>query len=150
MEATTLLIRDHEAVKKLFAQFDGAGDAAYKTKKDLFETIKTELLIHMDVEEAVFYPVVKALPSEEAKDGIREADEEHHVAKLLIHEISAMKPEDEQYDAKVTVLKENIEHHVKEEEGEMFPRAKKRLSKERLEQLGDEIEERKESLKGDD
>ena len=139
MEATNLLIRDHEAVKKLVEKYDGAGDQAYKTKKYLFDTIKT-----------VFDPVVKALPSEEAKDGIREADEEHHVAKLLIHEISEMKPEDEQYDAKVTVLKENIEHYVKEEEWEMFPRAKKRLSKERLEQPGDEMEERKDSLKGDD
>ena len=149
MEATTLLIKDHETVKKLFEEYDGAGDEAYKTKKELFETIKSELLIHMDVEETIFYPVVKALPSEEAKDGIREADEEHHVAKLLMSEISKMKPEDEQYDAKVTVLKENIEHHVKEEEGEIFPGAKKRLSKERLEQLGDEIEERKDALKGD-
>jgi iron-sulfur cluster repair protein YtfE (RIC family) len=147
MEATTLLIKDHEAVKKLFAQFDAAGEASYKTKKAIFETIKSELLIHMDIEETIFYPTVKAQPSEELKDEIREADEEHHVAKLLMAEISAMKPDDEQYDAKVTVLKENIEHHVKEEEGELFPNSKKQLSREMLEQLGDEMEERKEALK---
>ena len=112
MEATTLLIEDHEVVKRLFEQFESAGEAAYKTKKAIFETIKSELLIHMDIEESIFYPTVKAQPSEELKDEIREADEEHHVAKLLIAEISRMKPEDEQYDAKVTVLKENIEHHL--------------------------------------
>ena len=149
MEATTLLIKDHEAVKTLFEQFEAAGDAAYKLKKSIFETIKSELLVHMDIEESIFYPAVKAQPSEELKDEIREADEEHHVAKLLMAEISEMKPEDEQYDAKVTVLRENIEHHVKEEEGELFPNTKKRLSKEMLEQLGEEMEERKESLTED-
>jgi iron-sulfur cluster repair protein YtfE (RIC family) len=148
MEATTLLIQDHETVKKLFKQFEAAGDEAYKTKKEIFERIKTELAIHMDIEESIFYPTVKAQRSEELKDEIREADEEHHVAKLLIAEISRMKPEDEQYDAKVTVLKENIEHHVEEEEGELFPNAKKKLGKELLEQLGEEMEERKDALKG--
>ena len=146
MEATSLLIKDHEAVKKLFEQFEAAGDAAYKVKKAIFETIKSELLIHMDIEESIFYPAVKAQPSEELKDEIREADEEHHVAKLLLAEISKMKPEDEQYDAKVTVLRENIEHHVEEEEGELFPNTRKRLDEEMLEQLGEEMEERKEAL----
>ena len=147
MDATTLLTKDHDTVKALFKQFEDAGDTAYKTKQTIFETIKSELLIHMDIEESIFYPTVKAQPSEELKDQIREADEEHHVAKLLLAEISRMKPEDEQYDAKVTVLKENIEHHVKEEEGELFPNTKKRMSKELLEQLGEEMEERKEALK---
>ena len=146
MEATTLLIKDHEAVKKLFEQFEAAGDAAYKVKKAIFETIKSELLIHMDIEDSIFYPAVKAQPSEELKDEIREADEEHHVAKLLLAEISKMKPEDEEYDAKVTVLRENIEHHVEEEEGELFPNTRKRLDDEMLEQLGEEMEERKEAL----
>lgn len=109
--------------------------------------IKSELLIHMDIEETIFYPTVKAVPSEQFKDEIREADEEHHVAKVLMVELSAMKPEDEQFDAKVTVLMENIQHHVKEEEGELFPNTKKRLSRQRLEQLGDEMEERKEAIK---
>ena len=149
MEATRLLEADHKVVKELFEKFDAAGDDAFRTKQALFETIRSELLVHMDIEETIFYPTVKATPSEELKDDVREADEEHHVAKMLMKEISAMKPEDEQYDAKVTVLKENIEHHVKEEEGEMFPLVKKRLDKARLEQLGDEMEERKELLRGE-
>ncbi len=149
MEATRLLEADHKIVQDLFEKYDAAGDDAFRTKQALFETIKSELLVHMDIEETIFYPTVKATPSEELKDDVREADEEHHVVKLLMTEISAMKPEDEQYDAKVTVLKENIEHHVKEEEGEMFPLVKKRFDKARLEQLGDEMEERKETLRGE-
>ncbi len=149
MEATRLLEADHKIVQDLFEKYDAAGDDAFRTKQALFETIKSELLVHMDIEETIFYPTVKAAPSEELKDDVREADEEHHVVKLLMTEISAMKPEDEQYDAKVTVLKENIEHHVKEEEGEMFPLVKKRFDKARLEQLGDEMEERKETLRGE-
>jgi iron-sulfur cluster repair protein YtfE (RIC family) len=137
MDATKLLETDHETVKQLFARYDAAGDDAFRTKQALFETIKGELLVHMDIEESIFYPNVKATPSEELKDDVREADEEHHVAKMLIGEISKMKPEDEQYDAKVTVLKENIEHHVEEEEGEMFPLVKKRLSKERASSVPD-------------
>ena len=146
MDATTLLTNDHDAVKKLFEQFEAAGDGAYRTKQAIFETIKSELLIHMDIEETIFYPTVKAQPFEELKERIRESDEEHHVAKLLLEEISRMKPQDEQYDAKVTVLKENIEHHVEEEEGEMFPDTRKRLGREMLEQLGEEMEERKAAL----
>lgn len=149
MEAIRLLEADHKVVKDLFEKYDAAGDDAFRTKQALFATIKSELLVHMDIEETIFYPTIKATPSEELKDNVREADEEHHVAKLLMTEISAMKPEDEQYDAKVMVLKENIEHHVKEEEGEMFPLVKKRLDKARLEQLGDEMEERKEILRGE-
>ena len=149
MEATRLLEADHKIVQDLFEKYDAAGDDAFRTKQALFETIKSELLVHMDIEETIFYPTVKATPSEELKDDVREADEEHHVVKMLMTEISAMKPEDEQYDAKVTVLKENIEHHVKEEEGEMFPLVKKRFDKARLEQLGDEMEERKETLRGE-
>ena len=146
MEATTLLTNDHDAVKKLFAQFEAAGENAYRTKQAIFETIRSELLIHMDIEETIFYPTVKAQPFEELKERIRESDEEHHVAKLLLEEISRMEPRDEQYDAKVTVLKENIEHHVEEEEGEMFPNTRKRLGREMLEQLGEEMEERKATL----
>ena len=149
MDALTLMKRDHEAVSSLFKEYEAAGDRAYEKKKDLFETIKAELEIHMDIEETIFYPAVKSIHREALKDEVREADEEHHVVKLLIGEISRMKPEDEQYDAKVTVLRENVEHHVKEEEGEMFPDVKKHLTPETLAQLGEEMEERQEVLKGE-
>lgn len=149
MDAITLLKRDHETVNSLFKEYEAAGDRAYERKKDLFQAIKGELEVHMDVEEAIFYPAVKSIRKEDIKDEIREADEEHNVVKVLIDEISRMRPQDEQYDAKVTVLRENVEHHVKEEEGDMFPDAKKHLAPEMLVQLGEEMEERKEVLKGD-
>ena len=89
---------------------------------------------------------MKAVRDEKVKDEVREADEEHHVVKILLGELGKMNLSDEQFDAKLTVLKENIEHHVEEEEGELLPDAKKKLSSELLEQLGDEMEERKEAL----
>ena len=128
---------------------EAAGDRAYERKKDLFQAIKAELEVHMDIEETIFYPAVKSIRKEDIKDEVREADEEHNVVKILIDEISRMRPQDEQYDAKVTVLRENVEHHVKEEEGEMFPNVKKHMTPETLAQLGEEMEERQEVLKGE-
>jgi len=146
MDPIALLKKDHEEVKKLFEAYEKAGDEAFVTKRTLFEEIRAALTVHMDIEETIFYPAVKRVPNEEVKDMVREADEEHHVVKVLLSELSKMSPEEEQFDAKVTVLKENIEHHVKEEENELLPDAKKKLSATMLEQLGDEMEERKETL----
>ena len=100
----------------------------------------------MAVEEDFLYPAIKHIRSEEVKDLVREVTEEHKVVKPLLAEIAAMSAHEEQYDAKVTVFKESIEQHVKEEEGEMFPAATKHLSKERLDALGAEIASRKEAL----
>ncbi|MEO8429952.1 MAG: hemerythrin domain-containing protein [Acidobacteriota bacterium] len=146
MDPIELLKKDHREVEKLFAAFEEAGDEAYVTKQNLFNEIKAALDVHMDIEETIFYPAVKKVRSEEVKDEVREADEEHHVVKLLLSELTRMKPQDEQFDAKVTVLKENIEHHVKEEETELLPDAKKHIAATMMEQLGDEMEERKEKL----
>lgn len=146
MDPIALLKKDHEEVKTLFESYESAGDDAIVTKQRLFLEIRAALTVHMDIEETIFYPAVKRVHDEEVKDMVREADEEHHVVKVLLSELSKMTPEDEQFDAKVTVLKENIEHHVKEEEGELLPDAKKKLSKEMLDQLGDEMEERKDTL----
>ena len=146
MNPIELLKNDHDEVEELFEKYEKAGDNADATKRALFEQIREALTIHMDIEETIFYPAVKAIRSEEIKDEVREADEEHHVVKILLGELGKMSPSDEQFDAKMTVLKENVEHHVEEEEGELLPDAKKRLSDELLEQLGDEMEERKENL----
>ena len=146
MNPIELLKNDHDEVEELFEEYEKAGDKAVAKKQALFEQIREALTIHMDIEETIFYPAVKALRDEEIKDEVREADEEHHVVKLLLGELARMSPSDEQFDAKMTVLKENVEHHVEEEESELLPDAKKRLSDELLEQLGDEMEERKESL----
>jgi len=146
MNPIELLKNDHDEVKELFKQYEKAGDNALAKKLALFEQIRDALTVHMDIEETIFYPAVKAVRDEKVKDEVREADEEHHVVKILLGELGKMNLSDEQFDAKLTVLKENIEHHVEEEEGELLPDAKKKLSSELLEQLGDEMEERKEAL----
>jgi len=146
MNPIELLKNDHDEVKELFEQYEKAGDNALAKKLALFEQIRDALTVHMDIEETIFYPAVKAVRDEKVKDEVREADEEHHVVKILLGELGKMNLSDEQFDAKLTVLKENIEHHVEEEEGELLPDAKKKLSSELLEQLGDEMEERKEAL----
>ena len=146
MNPIELLKNDHDEAKELFKQYEKAGDNALAKKLALFEQIRDALTVHMDIEETIFYPAVKAVRDEKVKDEVREADEEHHVVKLLLAELEKMNLSDEQFDAKLTVLKENVEHHIEEEEDELLPDAKKKLSSELLEQLGDEMEERKEAL----
>lgn len=149
MEATSLLKKDHKAVKKLFKEYEKTGDRAFEKKKAIFGKVRTELEIHSAIEEEIFYPAVKRARSEEAKDTVREAVEEHSVVKFLLEQLSNMDPEEEQFDAKFEVLRENVEHHADEEEDEMFPQARKHLSDSQLEELGARMEARKESLKAD-
>jgi len=146
MDATKLLKNDHDEVRALFKEYEKAGDRAHGKKEKLFERIREALTAHAEIEEEIFYPAVKAARSEEAKDEVREAVEEHKIVKTLLAELSKMTPSDEQYDAKMTVLQESVEHHAGEEEKEMFKQARKNLSKDRLEELGDEMEARKGEL----
>ena len=143
MDATKLLEKDHREVEALFKKFEGAGDNATKTKQDIADTIIEELTIHAEIEEEIFYPAVKS-EVDEAVDVVLEAVEEHHVAETLMEEIKRLTSEDEQFDAKVTVLIENVRHHKDEEEQEMFPKVRKAFSKEELESLGQRMEAAKE------
>ena len=143
MEATALLKKDHAAVKALFEQFEDAGDRAEQKKQRLFDEIKSELDAHAAIEEEIFYPAMQAVRSKEVKDLVLEAIEEHKVVKTLLAQIAALKPADEEFDAKVRVLQENVEHHAGEEEKEMFPQAKKHLSDEKRKDLGKQMEARK-------
>lgn len=119
-----LLKQDHEAVKALFRKFEKAKDA--KQKEKIVRMAVEELKMHMSVEEELFYPAVREEFSEdEMEELMDEAVEEHHVVKLLIRELDDMGHEDERFNAKFTVLAENIEHHIEEEEGEMFPKVKR-------------------------
>jgi hemerythrin superfamily protein len=147
MDATTLLKKDHKTVKELFQAFEQLGGRAAQKRQALFTQIHQELSGHAQVEEELFYPALKAVRSEEVKDLVREAAEEHKVAKALLAEIAQLQPDDEQYNAKVTVLREYVMHHVKEEEKEMFAQAKQHLSQKRLDELGTEMATRKEALK---
>ncbi|MEY2420896.1 MAG: hypothetical protein QOI95_963 [Acidimicrobiaceae bacterium] len=138
MDAITLLKNDHKTVNELFRKFEKAGDSAHKTKAKLVEQIIHELAIHAAVEEVAFYPFIKGA-SETLKDDVLESLEEHHVVKWLLSELEGMSPKDERFDAKVTVLIENVRHHVKEEEEEMFPRVRKMLSRSDLQELGEAL-----------
>ena len=146
MEATALLTKDHAAVKALFKKYEAAADSAEQTKQSLFDNIQAELDVHAAIEEQIFYPAVQEGRSAEVKDMVLEALEEHKVVKTLLEEIAALTPVDDEFDAKMKVLQENVEHHADEEETEMFPEARKQLSEEIRNELGARMETRKEEL----
>jgi len=124
-DSITLLTEDHKKVKKLFADFAklAKGDGNDKAKAEVVRQICMELTIHAQAEEEIFYPAVRAVIKD--NDLMDEADVEHAGAKSLIAQLEAMTPAHDHYDATVTVLGESIDHHVKEEEEKMFPKAKK-------------------------
>ena len=143
-DAITLLKADHAKVKKLFKDFEDLKeeDGSAEDKSELVIQICNQLKVHTEIEEEIFYPAVrKAIDDSDLMD---EALVEHAAAKELIAQLEGMNPDDEQYDAKVTVLGEQIQHHVKEEEDEMFPKAKK--AKIDGEALGVQMSERKAEL----
>lgn len=147
MKATTLLKKDHAAVKKLFRAFEKADKADDNSeKKAIFAQIAVELHIHAQVEEEIFYPAMKAEGDEEGVDEVLEAVEEHAVVKSLLAQLEKMTPEQENYGAKMTVLIEAVEHHAGEEEDQMFPDAEKTLGELKLRELGERIETRKAEL----
>src|SRR6202790_1840905 len=115
-DAVALLKQDHTAVKKLFAQEEKVGG---QKKAGLFEEIKPALEVHAPAEEEILYPAVKKARSENVKDEVREAYEEHKQIKSLLAQIAGITSADATYDMKIKVLKEDVEHHIKEEEGEM-------------------------------
>jgi hemerythrin superfamily protein len=142
-DAITLLTEDHEHVKSLFEQYEALGDRAHVSKQKLALQICTELTKHATAEEEIFYPAVREA-SKDNEDIIDEATVEHAAAKDLIAQILSMDAGDELFDAKIKVLSEQIEHHVSEEEGEMFPKARK--AKLDLMALGQAIASRKEEI----
>ncbi|MQA41535.1 hemerythrin domain-containing protein [Rugamonas aquatica] len=141
-DAITLLTEDHEHVKSLFEQYEELGDRAHVSKQKLALRICTELTKHATAEEEIFYPAVRAATKDD--DMLDEAVVEHASAKDLIAQIISMEPTEDLYDAKVKVLSELIDHHVKEEETEMFPKARK--AKLDLDALGAQIAARKEQI----
>lgn len=142
MDAITLLKDDHKTVEALFAKFEAAGENAIKTKRDLVDKISEALAVHASIEEQVFYPEVrKALP--DAENSVLEALEEHHVVKSLLAEIDGLEADDERFDAKVTVLIENVRHHVEEEETGLFPDVRKAMGRDELAEIGEALESAK-------
>lgn len=140
-DALTLLEHDHRRLETLLAQGEETSERAVRTRATLLDTITHELKIHELIEEKVLYPALKA--HAKAKDTVLEGYQEHHVVDVLITELHALSPEDERWGAKFKVLKENIEHHIKEEEGEMFRIARSVLSRAEREALGDRMRKMK-------
>ena len=129
MDPFELLKHDHETVSKLFKRIEAASG---RVKLIRFRKLKTELELHTHIEEKIFYPALKN--PEESRDITLEAYEEHKVVKDLLSQLDGARASD-QWDGKFTVLKENVEHHVEEEEGELFSKAREVLSAEKLETL---------------
>ena len=117
--AIAILLKDHDTVKALFDRFDKA--ASSREKDRIIDQAVMELKIHASIEEEIFYPAVRR---HVGKDIMNEADEEHHVARVLIAELDRNGRRDDHRDAKFTVLAESVRHHIKEEEGEMLPKVK--------------------------
>jgi hemerythrin superfamily protein len=150
MNVIELLKKDHETVSGLFKSFEAAKEAESDSDKEqIVGQVCQELTAHAAVEEELFYPAVarQAGEDQKAEDSVREANEEHALVKGLVAELEGMSASDEQYEAKMKVLKDVVEHHVEEEEGEMMPKAKKLLTSEQLEELGARVERRKAELK---
>ena len=145
-DAIALLKTDHATVKKMFEKEGRLTKKDSEKKAGLFNQIKAALEVHAAIEEEIFYPAVKKARSEHVKDEVREAYEEHKQIKSLLAQIAAITSADETYDMKIKVLMEDVLHHVKEEETEMFPDAKKFLREKRLMELGAELEARKQQL----
>jgi predicted DNA-binding protein len=143
MDAIKLLKIDHEKVKGLLTELESTTERGIKTRAELFSTIKGELTLHEIVEEEIFYPELKAHPK--ARDIVLEGYEEHHVVDVLLGELEALDVSDETWGAKALVMKENIEHHIEEEEGEMFRQARQVFDAGELEDLGARMEARKTS-----
>jgi hypothetical protein len=136
MKATDLLKKQHREVESLFKQAKSAEPAE---RRAIVDEISEKLRHHMEIEENIFYPAVRELGTKKSDEMVPEAYEEHHVVTLVLDELPDVDLEDERFEAKMTVLEELIEHHVEEEEKEMFKSAEK-LGKGRLEELGAEME----------
>jgi len=145
MDAITLLKEDHHTVAQLFTRFERAGDEAYETKRQIVERIIHELSVHAAIEELAFYPAVRR-EVKGAQDMALESLEEHHIVKWQLSELEGMDPHAERFDAKVTVLMENVRHHVEEEEGDLFPKVRDQMSRSQLDELGERLAKAKKTV----
>ena len=132
MNALDLMLNDHEALKQLLEK--AGNEEQPEAREQLLGTIRAELAAHEQMEEQVFYPALQK--HDEAKDIVLEGVQEHHVADVILDELMAVSADSDVWKAKMKVLKENIEHHIEEEEGEMFEQAEQMLGSQQLEELG--------------
>ena len=147
MNALTLLKDDHDKVRRLLEELESTTQRGVKTRTELFATIKGELTVHEMIEEEIFYPALMEMAK--TKEITLEAYEEHHVVDMLMGELENLDVDDESWGAKAKVMKENIEHHIEEEEGEMFVKTRQAFDREELDELGSRMAARKAELARD-
>jgi len=141
-DAIVLLKQDHKEIRKVFRAFEDAGPGAEATRGKLVDKMLELLTVHTYIENECMYPRVRELVPD-LEDDVLESYEEHHVADVLCMELATMAPDDEHFSAKTTVLIENVEHHMEEEESEWFPEVRKALGRKQLQELGAEMIELK-------
>jgi hypothetical protein len=141
MNVFQLLKEDHQKVSDIFEKLEETTERAEKTREELFARLKGELDVHAHIEETIFYPAIRN--EAETREITLEGFEEHHVIKTLLRELEANDVTSERWTAKLKVLQENVEHHVEEEEGEMFKSAREVLTTEQINELGARMEEEK-------
>ena len=143
MDATQLLVQQHEEAKSLFEQFQQAEDDAEQER--IAREATRALLAHTAIEEEIFYPAIRDV-EDELEDEVLEGLEEHHAVEMLLDELEDMTPDDEHFTAKFTVISELVEHHVEEEEDELFPEVRDALGEQRLQELGEQMQARYQQL----
>lgn len=147
INAIDMLREDHDKVRELLSQLSSTTNRAAKKRSELLQKLKKEVLIHTQIEEEIFYPAFRDSKAEESKRLFYEAKEEHRaVDELVLPDVETTEPSSEEFAGRIKVLKDMIEHHAEEEEKEIFPKSKKALGKEELEELGERMAERKQEL----
>lgn len=145
--AITMLKSDHATVKRLLRELSETTERAVKQRETLVERIEREIKAHAQAEEEVFYPAFKAAAEKtDAVDLFYEAAEEHHVVDMILPALKAANPKSREFTAKAKVLKDLIEHHIREEEGQMFPKARQLFNEDELRELGDMMQARKDAI----
>ena len=147
MDAIELLKQDHDQVRELLSELEKTTKRGVKKRRELLDKIHEQLMIHTKIEEEIFYPAFRDADGTEHREMFYEAQEEHRaVEKLVLPDLEDTDTSADEFAGRVKVLKELVEHHAEEEEKEMFPRARKVFSKEKLAELGERLEERKQAL----
>ncbi len=141
-DAIVMLKNDHKEIRRIFRDFEDAGENAHATKGRLVNKMIELLTVHTYLENEVMYPRVRELLPE-LEDDVLESYEEHHVADVLVLELSGMKPDNERFTAKTTVLIENVRHHIEEEEQEWFPQVRDGLGRKTLQEIGAEMQRKR-------
>jgi hemerythrin-like domain-containing protein len=142
MNAITLLKKDHDAAKKLMEELAETTERAVKTRERTWSKLLKDLTIHENIEEEIFYPALKAKDVKELNAIVLEALEEHHLVDDIVEQLKDTPFDDAHWAAKFKVTKENVEHHIEEEEGEMFKLVREHFSRDELEELGDRMLQR--------